>query len=178
MCRFRTADSGFIGKSQEKPIGAVVFVYFARSGCDFTHQRPGFGDEGGEVVESGEVGAFRARHEYTRALIGAIPRVDFHKPSVETEHTRLREQGNMPKQLHVNLFEMNCVSHIVHGLWVHPTTTGIALTRHRVFGQETRNSVNTVHLTPFFWPMFLGFMSSSGTGPGDRVTGQAVAVPR
>ncbi|MCG2842430.1 LLM class flavin-dependent oxidoreductase [Sandaracinobacter sp. RS1-74] len=25
-----------------------------------------------------------------------------------------------PKQLHVNLFEMNCVSHIVHGLWVHP----------------------------------------------------------
>jgi FMN-dependent oxidoreductase (nitrilotriacetate monooxygenase family) len=26
----------------------------------------------------------------------------------------------MTKQLHVNLFEMNCVSHIVHGLWVHP----------------------------------------------------------
>jgi long-chain alkane monooxygenase len=26
----------------------------------------------------------------------------------------------MPKQLHVNLFEMNCVSHIVHGMWVHP----------------------------------------------------------
>ena len=26
----------------------------------------------------------------------------------------------MPKQLLVNLFEMNCVSHIVHGLWVHP----------------------------------------------------------
>lgn len=26
----------------------------------------------------------------------------------------------MPKQLHVNLFEMNCVSHITHGLWVHP----------------------------------------------------------
>src|SRR6201986_42181 len=25
----------------------------------------------------------------------------------------------MPKQLHVNLFEMNCVSHIVHGMWVH-----------------------------------------------------------
>ncbi|WP_297838104.1 LLM class flavin-dependent oxidoreductase [Pseudomonas sp.] len=25
-----------------------------------------------------------------------------------------------PKQLHVNLFEMNCVSHITHGLWVHP----------------------------------------------------------
>ena len=25
-----------------------------------------------------------------------------------------------PKQLHVNLFEMNCVSHIIHGLWVHP----------------------------------------------------------
>jgi FMN-dependent oxidoreductase (nitrilotriacetate monooxygenase family) len=24
------------------------------------------------------------------------------------------------KQLHVNLFEMNCVSHITHGLWVHP----------------------------------------------------------
>jgi FMN-dependent oxidoreductase (nitrilotriacetate monooxygenase family) len=24
------------------------------------------------------------------------------------------------KQLHINLFEMNCVSHIVHGLWVHP----------------------------------------------------------
>jgi FMN-dependent oxidoreductase (nitrilotriacetate monooxygenase family) len=28
--------------------------------------------------------------------------------------------GPLPKQLHVNLFEMNCVSHIVHGLWVHP----------------------------------------------------------
>ncbi|WP_426217843.1 LLM class flavin-dependent oxidoreductase [Pseudomonas sp. DWRC2-2] len=26
----------------------------------------------------------------------------------------------MPKQLHVNLFEMNCVSHIVPGMWVHP----------------------------------------------------------
>jgi long-chain alkane monooxygenase len=25
-----------------------------------------------------------------------------------------------PKQLHVNLFEMNCVSHIIHGMWVHP----------------------------------------------------------
>jgi len=25
------------------------------------------------------------------------------------------------KQLHVNLFEMNTVSHIIHGLWVHPT---------------------------------------------------------
>ena len=24
------------------------------------------------------------------------------------------------KKLHVNLFEMNCVSHITHGLWVHP----------------------------------------------------------
>jgi long-chain alkane monooxygenase len=24
------------------------------------------------------------------------------------------------KQLHVNLFEMNCVSHIIHGMWVHP----------------------------------------------------------
>jgi long-chain alkane monooxygenase len=26
----------------------------------------------------------------------------------------------MPKQLHVNLFEMNCVSHIMHGMWAHP----------------------------------------------------------
>ena len=26
----------------------------------------------------------------------------------------------MPKRLHVNLFEMNCVSHIMHGMWVHP----------------------------------------------------------
>ncbi|WP_374438877.1 LLM class flavin-dependent oxidoreductase [Pseudomonas panipatensis] len=26
----------------------------------------------------------------------------------------------MSKPLHVNLFEMNCVSHIVHGLWAHP----------------------------------------------------------
>jgi len=24
------------------------------------------------------------------------------------------------KKLHVNLFEMNCVSHIIHGMWVHP----------------------------------------------------------
>ncbi len=35
--------------------------------------------------------------------------------------------SNKPKkQLHVNLFEMNCVSHIIHGLWVHPTNN-----RHR-----------------------------------------------
>jgi FMN-dependent oxidoreductase (nitrilotriacetate monooxygenase family) len=26
----------------------------------------------------------------------------------------------MTKQLHINLFEMNCVSHIIHGMWVHP----------------------------------------------------------
>jgi long-chain alkane monooxygenase len=26
----------------------------------------------------------------------------------------------MPKKIHVNLFEMNCVGHISHGLWVHP----------------------------------------------------------
>jgi long-chain alkane monooxygenase len=26
----------------------------------------------------------------------------------------------LAKQLHVNLFEMNCVSHIIHGMWVHP----------------------------------------------------------
>jgi long-chain alkane monooxygenase len=26
----------------------------------------------------------------------------------------------MRKRLHVNLFEMNCVSHIMHGMWVHP----------------------------------------------------------
>lgn len=26
----------------------------------------------------------------------------------------------MAKSLHVNLFEMNCVSHIMHGMWVHP----------------------------------------------------------
>lgn len=30
------------------------------------------------------------------------------------------------KKLHVNLFEMNCVSHIIHGLWAHPTNN-----RHR-----------------------------------------------
>ena len=30
------------------------------------------------------------------------------------------------KQLLVNLFEMNCVSHIIHGLWAHPTNN-----RHR-----------------------------------------------
>jgi long-chain alkane monooxygenase len=29
----------------------------------------------------------------------------------------------MPKQIHVNLFEMNCVSHITHGMWVHPDNT-------------------------------------------------------
>jgi long-chain alkane monooxygenase len=29
----------------------------------------------------------------------------------------------MPKQIHINLFEMNCVSHITHGMWVHPDNT-------------------------------------------------------
>jgi FMN-dependent oxidoreductase (nitrilotriacetate monooxygenase family) len=27
------------------------------------------------------------------------------------------------KQIHLNLFEMNCVSHITHGMWVHPENT-------------------------------------------------------
>lgn len=31
-----------------------------------------------------------------------------------------------PKRIHLNLFEMNCVSHITHGMWVHPDNT-----RHR-----------------------------------------------
>ncbi len=29
----------------------------------------------------------------------------------------------MPKQIHLNLFEMNCVSHITHGMWRHPDNT-------------------------------------------------------
>src|SRR5919199_946276 len=29
----------------------------------------------------------------------------------------------MPKQIHMNAFEMNCVSHITHGLWTHPQNT-------------------------------------------------------
>ena len=37
----------------------------------------------------------------------------------------------MPKQLHVNLFEMNCVSHIVHGQWTDPTNN-----RHRFNDME------------------------------------------
>ena len=31
-----------------------------------------------------------------------------------------------PKRIHLNLFEMNCVSHITHGMWTHPDNT-----RHR-----------------------------------------------
>jgi FMN-dependent oxidoreductase (nitrilotriacetate monooxygenase family) len=26
----------------------------------------------------------------------------------------------MPKKIHINAFEMNCVSHLAHGLWIHP----------------------------------------------------------
>ncbi|MDR2093502.1 MAG: LLM class flavin-dependent oxidoreductase [Azoarcus sp.] len=37
----------------------------------------------------------------------------------------------MPKPLVVNLFEMNCVSHIVHGLWPHPNNN-----RHRINDAE------------------------------------------
>jgi alkanesulfonate monooxygenase SsuD/methylene tetrahydromethanopterin reductase-like flavin-dependent oxidoreductase (luciferase family) len=33
---------------------------------------------------------------------------------------RTQKDRPMVKRLHVNLFEMNCVSHIVHRLWVHP----------------------------------------------------------
>jgi FMN-dependent oxidoreductase (nitrilotriacetate monooxygenase family) len=32
----------------------------------------------------------------------------------------------MSRHIHINLFEMNCVSHITHGMWVHPDNT-----RHR-----------------------------------------------
>jgi alkanesulfonate monooxygenase SsuD/methylene tetrahydromethanopterin reductase-like flavin-dependent oxidoreductase (luciferase family) len=37
----------------------------------------------------------------------------------------------VPKQIHVNLFEMNCVGHISHGLWVHPDNN-----RHRFNDME------------------------------------------
>ncbi|MBW7459893.1 N5,N10-methylene tetrahydromethanopterin reductase, partial [Paenibacillus sepulcri] len=26
----------------------------------------------------------------------------------------------MPKKIHLNAFEMNCVGHLSHGMWVHP----------------------------------------------------------
>jgi long-chain alkane monooxygenase len=32
----------------------------------------------------------------------------------------LRSRRDDLKQIHLNLFEMNCVSHITHGMWVHP----------------------------------------------------------
>ena len=35
-------------------------------------------------------------------------------------HLSKGEEAGIRKQLHVNLFEMNCVGHIVHGLWAHP----------------------------------------------------------
>ncbi|MHC8381022.1 hypothetical protein [Pseudomonas sp. LB3P14] len=46
----------------------------------------------------------------------------------------------MSKRLHVNLFEMNCVSHIVHGLWVHRVnpefTVGTVLAQFGGFNRE------------------------------------------
>ncbi|HLM90428.1 MAG TPA: LLM class flavin-dependent oxidoreductase [Streptosporangiaceae bacterium] len=38
----------------------------------------------------------------------------------------LMTRRHEPKRIHLNLFEMNCVSHITHGMWVHPDNT-----RHR-----------------------------------------------
>ena len=62
----------------------------------------------------------------------------------EEQRSRSSKQSNPvsapKKQLHVNLFEMNCVSHIIHGLWAHPTNNRHRFNEARPVGPNSRNS--------------------------------------
>lgn len=80
-----------------------------------------------------------------------------------------------PKQLHVNLFEMNCVSHITHGMWVHPDNN-----RHRFndlsFWTELAQLLEHGALDAVFLADVIGAYDAFRGGPATALT-QAVQIP-
>ena len=81
----------------------------------------------------------------------------------------------MRKQLHVNLFEMNCVGHIMHGLWVHPDNN-----RHRFndldFWIELAQLVEHGTLDAIFLADVVGVYDRFRGGP-ETALREAVQVP-
>ncbi|WP_419728151.1 LLM class flavin-dependent oxidoreductase [Lichenicola sp.] len=81
----------------------------------------------------------------------------------------------MPKTLHVNLFEMNCVSHIMHGLWVHPDNN-----RHRFndieFWTETAQLVEHGMFDAVFLADVIGTYDVFRGGP-DIALREAMQIP-
>ena len=81
----------------------------------------------------------------------------------------------MPKQLHVNLFEMNCVSHIMHGMWVHPDNN-----RHRFnnldFWTELAQLVEHGTLDAIFLADVIGTYDRFRNGP-ETALREAMQIP-
>jgi long-chain alkane monooxygenase len=79
------------------------------------------------------------------------------------------------KQLHVNLFEMNCVSHIVHGMWVHPDNN-----RHRFndldFWTELAQLLEYGTFDAVFLADVIGAYDSFRDGP-ETALREAVQIP-
>ena len=64
---------------------------------------------------------------WVRFHVSRLRRVPAYEPSYPFNHRHtLAKERSMTKQISFNLFEMNCVGHISHGLWAHPENT-----RHR-----------------------------------------------
>jgi FMN-dependent oxidoreductase (nitrilotriacetate monooxygenase family) len=80
-----------------------------------------------------------------------------------------------PKKLHVNLFEMNCVGHISHGLWVHPDNN-----RHRFndieFWLELARLLEYGTFDAVFLADVIGAYDGFRGGPATALT-EAVQIP-
>lgn len=81
----------------------------------------------------------------------------------------------MSKRLHVNLFEMNCVSHIVHGMWVHPDNQ-----RHRFndldYWTELARLLEYGTFDGLFLADVIGAYDSFGQGPRAALE-EAMQIP-
>ncbi|WP_204259711.1 LLM class flavin-dependent oxidoreductase [Lichenicola cladoniae] len=81
----------------------------------------------------------------------------------------------MRKLLHVNLFEMNCVSHIMHGMWVHPDNN-----RHRFndldFWTETAQIAEHGTLDAVFLADVIGTYDRFRDGP-ETALREAMQIP-
>ena len=80
-----------------------------------------------------------------------------------------------PKKLHVNLFEMNCVGHISHGLWVHPDNN-----RHRFndieFWMELAQLLEYGTFDAVFLADVIGTYDGFRGGPETAIS-EAVQIP-
>jgi long-chain alkane monooxygenase len=84
-------------------------------------------------------------------------------------------ERNAKKKLHVNLFEMNCVGHISHGLWVHPDNN-----RHRFndieFWTELAKLLEYGTFDAVFLADVIGTYDGFRGGPQTALT-EAVQIP-